>query len=106
HHSTRQPRPRASVLSPLPPDTAAPNASPDDSSRPTTSPPNPNSVSPLSRGSTPPPASIPSHSSPSFPIGDLLRGHQLRGTFLFRSRGDIINSRQQWILFRILCRTS
>src|SRR3990167_6265997 len=42
----------------------------------------------------PRPASIPSHSSPSFPIGDLPRGHQLRGTFLFRSRGDIINSRQ------------
>src|SRR5207237_576731 len=87
---------------PPPASPAAPDASPGDSSRPTTSPPNPHSVSPPSRGSIPPPASIPSHSSQSFPIGDLPRGHQLRGTFLFRSRGDIINSRQQQTIEKMI----
>src|SRR5207244_12706179 len=95
HDSTRDPRSDASVPPPLPLDTAARDASPGDSSPPTTSPPISDSTSPPSRGSAPRLASTPARSCLSFPTATSFEVISLEGTFLFRSRGDIIDSRQQ-----------
>jgi hypothetical protein len=83
------------VPSPLPLDSAPPAASPSDSSRPSTSPPIADSTSPPARDSAPRLVSTPARSSRPSPPATSFEVISLGGTFLFRSRGDIISSRQQ-----------
>src|SRR4029453_5124763 len=83
-------------------DSAASRASPADTPdaaklRPISGSTSPPSTAPPPTPPPPPRTSIPSYSSPSVPICDLLRDRQLRGTFLFRAQGDILTSlQQQW----------